>query len=110
MFSVFQVALVSNITTGLGRSIARRLGLAGAQVIGTGSNQQKLQDVIDEYKTAGIQSLGVSLDLANAKQRKTLFDRVCFIENALLLATYWACLDSLAYTCSRHCRACAVWK
>ncbi|MFM7554087.1 MAG: SDR family NAD(P)-dependent oxidoreductase, partial [Verrucomicrobiota bacterium] len=51
-----RVALVTGSTTGLGRSMAKALGQAGAKVaLNYANNAQRAQEAFAEFQTAGLQ-------------------------------------------------------
>lgn len=59
-----KVALVTGSTDGLGKAIAKGLGDAGAIIIVNGrSSQEKLDQVVIEFKTLGIQAFGSLCDV-----------------------------------------------
>ncbi|HMC00536.1 MAG TPA: gluconate 5-dehydrogenase [Flavobacteriaceae bacterium] len=64
-----KIALVTGSTHGLGMSMARGLGLAGATIIVNGnSSQEKIDDAIIEYQKEGINALGYKFNVAIEKE------------------------------------------
>jgi len=54
MFSLDgRVAIVTGATGALGSAVAKAYSLAGAKVVATARNEQKLQSVVDEMKSEG---------------------------------------------------------
>ncbi|MEP1125559.1 MAG: SDR family NAD(P)-dependent oxidoreductase [Ilumatobacter sp.] len=62
-----QVALVTGATSGLGRRFAQVLAAAGAQVIGTGRRQERLDELVAEIEAAGGSATGVTMDMTDTQ-------------------------------------------
>lgn len=61
-----KVALVTGATHGLGMAMAMGLGRAGAKVIINGnSSQEKIDNALKEYATAGVDAVGYKFDVTN---------------------------------------------
>lgn len=61
-----KVALVTGATHGLGMAMAMGLGKAGATVVINGnSSQEKIDNALKEYATAGIEAKGYKFDVTN---------------------------------------------
>ena len=74
MFSLKdRVALVTGASQGIGRATALALAQAGAKVVVTARNTEKLATVVSEIATAGGEALAVGMDVADAAQVKTGF-------------------------------------
>ncbi|WP_298496012.1 gluconate 5-dehydrogenase [uncultured Algibacter sp.] len=59
-------ALVTGSTHGLGKAMARGLGLAGATIIVNGnSSQEKIDQAVLEYKSEGINAVGFKFNVTN---------------------------------------------
>ena len=58
-----RVALVTGASRGIGSAIARELGRQGAQVIGTATQQQGLDNISDLIRDNGIQGSAIQLDV-----------------------------------------------
>ena len=61
-----RVALVTGASRGIGSAIARELGRQGAQVIGTATQQQGLDNISDLIRDNGIQGSAIQLDVNDA--------------------------------------------
>ena len=62
-----QVALVTGATSGLGHRFARVLAAAGAEVIGTGRRQERLDELVSEIEAAGGSAVGVAMDMTDTE-------------------------------------------
>ena len=65
-----RVALVTGASQGIGRSIAQTLARAGAKVALAARNQQKLEEVAGEIRSAGGQAAFFPLDVSNEDEIK----------------------------------------
>lgn len=63
-----QIALVTGASRGIGAAIAQTLGQQGAVVIGTATSPSGAEKITSALKGAGIQGMGVALDVNNAEQ------------------------------------------
>ena len=63
-----QVALVTGASRGIGAAIAQELGKQGAIVIGTATTAGGAENINASLKAAGIQGLGIALDVNNSAQ------------------------------------------
>jgi gluconate 5-dehydrogenase len=64
-----KVALVTGSTHGLGMSMAKGLGKAGASIVVNGnSSQQKIDDAVAAYRKEGIHAVGYKFDVSNEKE------------------------------------------
>ncbi|MFV9551426.1 gluconate 5-dehydrogenase [Algibacter sp. PT7-4] len=64
-----KVALVTGSTHGLGMSMARGLGLAGATIIVNGnSSQEKIDTAVTAYKKEGINAVGYKFNVAKEEE------------------------------------------
>lgn len=61
-----KVALVTGATRGLGRAMAEALLRAGATVVMSGSNAEKLSDTARQFKADGLAAVDYACDLSNA--------------------------------------------
>ena len=66
-----RVALVTGASQGIGRSIAQTLARAGAKVALAARNQQKLEEVAGEIRSAGGQAAVFPLDVSNEDEIKS---------------------------------------
>ncbi|MCD8216979.1 MAG: SDR family oxidoreductase [Clostridiales bacterium] len=73
MFSIEgKVALVTGATGALGKTIAKAYGYAGAKVMLTGRNAKKLEALVDEFKSEGIDCAYATADPAQVDQVEAL--------------------------------------
>lgn len=72
-----KVALITGSTDGLGKAIALGLGKANATIVLNGrSSQQKLDDVIGEFKSYGINTHGYLCDVMNEAHVMKMIRRI----------------------------------
>lgn len=72
-----KVALVTGSTHGLGMSMAKGLGKAGATIVVNGnSSQQKIDDAVANYKKEGINAVGYKFDVSNEKEVQEAVQRI----------------------------------
>lgn len=60
-----QIALVTGASRGLGQAIARRLGQAGAQVVGTATTTDGARRIGEDFAAAGLRGEGLELDVGD---------------------------------------------
>lgn len=60
-----QIALVTGASRGLGQAIARRLGQAGAQVVGTATTTDGARRIGADFAAAGLRGEGLELDVSD---------------------------------------------
>lgn len=65
-----KVALITGASGGIGSAIAKKLTESGAQIVVSGSNQEKLDHIAKETPN----SIAVACDLSDRSQRKALID------------------------------------
>jgi 3-oxoacyl-[acyl-carrier protein] reductase len=69
-----QVALVTGSSTGLGKAIARTLGLAGAKVVLNYANQRpRAEAALEELRDAGIETILCQADVTAPEQIDAMF-------------------------------------
>ena len=72
-----KVALVTGASRGIGRSIAERLGRAGANVAITyAGNQDKAEAVVETLKSSEVEAIAVRSDLSNIESTRSVFQQV----------------------------------
>ena len=72
-----KVALVTGSTHGLGMSMARGLGLAGATIIVNGnSSQEKIDKAVAQYKSEGITAHGYKFNVTNEAEVSTAISKI----------------------------------
>jgi NAD(P)-dependent dehydrogenase (short-subunit alcohol dehydrogenase family) len=71
-----KVALVTGATRGLGRAIAEALSRAGATVVLTGSNPERLAETTRQFAAAGLHAVDFPCDLGDTEQITQLADFV----------------------------------
>lgn len=60
-----KVVIVTGGSSGIGKACAERFGKAGAQIVITGRNQQKLDAALDELHKQNINAIAVQSDVSN---------------------------------------------
>ena len=60
-----QIALVTGASRGLGHAIARRLGQAGARVVGTATTADGARRIGEDFAAAGVRGEGFELDVGD---------------------------------------------
>ncbi|OWW24653.1 gluconate 5-dehydrogenase [Zobellia sp. OII3] len=72
-----KIALVTGSTHGLGMAMAKGLGLSGATIVVNGnSSQQKIDDAVAYYKSAGIRAFGFKFDVTDEAEVKDAVGRI----------------------------------
>ncbi|WP_299670406.1 gluconate 5-dehydrogenase [uncultured Polaribacter sp.] len=72
-----KIALVTGATHGLGMSMAMGLGKAGATIVVNGnSSQEKIDEAVKTYKTAGINTVGYKFNVADEAQVITAIQKI----------------------------------
>jgi NAD(P)-dependent dehydrogenase (short-subunit alcohol dehydrogenase family) len=85
-----KVALVTGGSSGLGRTIADALGRAGAKVVIAGLEPDGVRAAAEEMKSAGVDVLGVTVDITRQEDVDRLFQQTvehygrldCLVNNA----------------------------
>ena len=67
-------ALVTGSTRGIGKTIAKKLAKAGADVVITGTSESKAKEVAEEIKDMGVNSIGVEMDLRSSESLDKAFE------------------------------------
>jgi 3-oxoacyl-[acyl-carrier protein] reductase len=93
-------ALVTGATGGIGMAIVKKLSKAGANVIATGTNQKKLDDLMQSIDTDTNTKIStIQCDLSNRTEVECLFDKAEEIINGevdIMVCNAGICKDSLA--------------
>lgn len=71
-----KVALVTGGSRGLGKIIARTMAEKGARVAVCGRKQEHLDELVEEFKRAGLEILARAADVGKSDQVAALFDAV----------------------------------
>ncbi|WP_338407089.1 gluconate 5-dehydrogenase [uncultured Flavobacterium sp.] len=72
-----KIALVTGSTHGLGKAMARGLGLAGATIIINGnSSQEKIDAAVAEYQSEGITAIGYKFNVTNEQEVITAIAKI----------------------------------
>lgn len=69
-----KVAVVTASSDGIGFAIAQRLGREGASVVVSSRKQKNIDAAVLNLKKLGVQAIGVKCHVANAEDRKSLFE------------------------------------
>lgn len=69
-----KVCVVTASTDGIGLAIAKRLGLEGARVVVSSRQQSNVDEAVKYLRSLEIEVLGLVCHVANASQRKRLFE------------------------------------
>jgi gluconate 5-dehydrogenase len=69
-------ALITGGTHGLGMTMAKGLGLAGAKLIINGHSPDKMKDALDAYRKEGIDASGYLFDVTNDESVKEAIDKI----------------------------------
>jgi NAD(P)-dependent dehydrogenase (short-subunit alcohol dehydrogenase family) len=72
-----KTAVVIGGTSGIGRTLAKGLAMAGADVIPTGRRQKLVEEVACEIMRMGRKSLAITSDVNDRSSIQSLCDRVC---------------------------------
>ncbi len=70
-----KVAIVTGASKGIGEEIARGLAEFGAKVIVSSRKQEAVDEVVAEFKKAGLEAAGVACHVGDAAARKNLVER-----------------------------------
>lgn len=70
-----KVAIVTGSSKGIGKSIAQGLAEHGAKVVISSRNQEAVDAVAAEFKTAGLEAVGIACHIGKADQRKHLVQK-----------------------------------
>lgn len=85
-----KVCIVTASTEGIGLAIAKRLGLEGGKIIISSRKQSNVDEAVKNLRNNGIEVTGAVCHVANAEDRKKLFDLAmekygaihCLVSNA----------------------------
>ncbi len=69
-------ALVTGSTRGIGKAIVHRLAKAGADVVVTGTTEEKAKEVAESLKSYGVNAIGVKMDLRDDKSIEEAFEKI----------------------------------
>jgi NAD(P)-dependent dehydrogenase (short-subunit alcohol dehydrogenase family) len=70
-----KVAIITGSNQGIGKELARQLGLAGAKVVINGRNNEKLQAVHEEFANLNIESFPINGDISDIRFCESLISR-----------------------------------
>jgi dehydrogenase/reductase SDR family protein 4 len=85
-----KVCVVTASTEGIGYAIAKRLGLEGGKIVVSSRKQKNVDEAVKALKDQGIEVTGTTCHVANAADRKKLFELAvekygginCLVSNA----------------------------
>lgn len=85
-----KVCVVTASTEGIGLAIARRLGQEGGKIVVSSRKQKNVDEAVTALKNQGIDVIGTTCHVANAEDRKKLFELAvekyggihCLVSNA----------------------------
>ncbi len=69
-----KVAVVTGSTRGIGKAIALELAQAGAKIVVTGTNEEKLKSSLEEIIATGTEAVAIKCNVADFKEAKMLID------------------------------------
>ncbi len=70
-----KVAIVTGSSKGIGKSIARGLAEAGAQVVISSRKQEAVDEVVREFTGAGLKAIGIQCHIGDAGERESLISK-----------------------------------
>ncbi|TKR92566.1 hypothetical protein L596_007194 [Steinernema carpocapsae] len=71
-----RTALVTNVSTQLGYAVARRFGLAGAQIVVSDQDAKKTSDAVEGLQSLGVKVLGGVADIHSGDHRRALLELI----------------------------------
>ncbi len=95
-----KVAIVTGSSKGIGKSIARGLAEAGAQVVISSRKQEAVDEVAREFTAAGLKAIGIQCHIGDAGERENLisktaeaFGRIDILVNNAAINPYYGPLE-----------------
>ncbi len=70
-----KIAIVTGSSKGIGKAIAQGLAEYGAKVIISSRSQETVDEVVQEFKAAGLEASGIACHIGKADQRKHLIQK-----------------------------------
>ena len=70
-----KVAIITGSSKGIGLSIAKGLAENGAKVVISSRKQDAVDAVVEEFKKAGLEAIGIACNIGNDEQRKALVSK-----------------------------------
>ena len=70
-----KVAIITGSSKGIGKSIARGLAEAGAQVVISSRKQEAVDEVVREFTGAGLKAIGIQCHIGDAGERESLISK-----------------------------------
>lgn len=70
-----KVAIITGSSKGIGKAIARGLAEQGAKVVISSRNQEACEEVVAEFKEAGLEAIAIACHIADVEQQKNLIDK-----------------------------------
>lgn len=70
-----KVAVVTGSSKGIGLSIAQGLAESGAKVVISSRKQEAVDSVAEDFKSKGLEAVGIACHIGDAEQRKYLVDK-----------------------------------
>ena len=81
-----KVALITGSSQGIGFTLARGLGQAGATVVLNGRNEEKLQKAVTALEGEGLRVHGILFDVTRSEQIR---EKISVVERILAPSTFW---------------------
>ncbi|SRR5680860_48898 len=95
-----KVAIVTGSSKGIGKSIARGLAENGARVVVSSRKQEAVDAVAEEFKTDGLEAVGIQCHIGDSEQRKSLiaktieqYGRIDILVNNAAINPYYGPLE-----------------
>lgn len=95
-----KVAIITGSSKGIGKSIVRGLSENGARVVVSSRKQEAVDAVAEEFKTDGLEAVGIQCHIGDSEQRKSLiaktieqYGRIDILVNNAAINPYYGPLE-----------------